>query len=141
MDSHLINVITFQTRNNLQYIKEDTAAVERHRVYLYRARDRYSVKPLMLSDVPTPKLRRLIVDRSNGGIPSGSRSSFGGLAAGGFQNKKIDVKAQRSHGQPREDDLSGLDSLYISHSSLAVTRKKRIHVQVCSIIYLFVMHR
>ena len=110
-------------------------------MFLYRARDRYPVKLQMLSDVPTPKLWHSIADRSNGGIPSGSRSSFGGLATGGFQNKKMDVKAQRSHGHPRKDDLSGLDSQYISHSGLAVTRKKRIHVQVCSIIYLFVMHR
>ncbi|XP_057522888.1 E3 ubiquitin-protein ligase COP1-like isoform X1 [Amaranthus tricolor] len=119
-----------EIQTDLQYIKEDISAVERHRMDLYRARDRYSVKLRMLSDDPTPKIRPSTADRNNGGISSGSRCSLGGLTAGSFQNKKMDVKAQGSHGQPRKDALSsGLDSQYISQSGLAVMRKKRIHVQ------------
>lgn len=109
---------------------------------LYRARDRYSVKLRMLSDDPTPKIRPSTTDRSNGGISSSSRCSLEGLTAGSFQNKKMDVKTQGSHGQPRKDALSsGLDSQYISQSGLAVMRKKRIHVQVCSLLYLFSIQR
>ncbi|CAN1843394.1 E3 ubiquitin-protein ligase COP1 [Linum perenne] len=39
-----------EIRTDLQYIKEDIDAVERHRIELYRARDRYSVKLRMLDD-------------------------------------------------------------------------------------------
>uniref|UniRef100_A0A803LRK4 RING-type domain-containing protein n=1 Tax=Chenopodium quinoa TaxID=63459 RepID=A0A803LRK4_CHEQI len=118
-----------QIQNDLQYIKEDISAVERHRVELYRARDRYSVKLRMLGDDSTPKLWPSTADRSSGGVSSGSRSSLGGLATGSFQNKKMDARAQGSHGTQRKDALSGLDSQYISQSGLAVMRKKRIHVQ------------
>ncbi|KAH9624959.1 hypothetical protein KSS87_020152 [Heliosperma pusillum] len=114
---------------DLQFIKEDISAVERHRMELYRARDRYSVKLRMLGDDPTQKWPST-ADICGGGFSSGSRSSLGGLAAGSFQNKKMDGKAQlSSHGPSRKDALSGLDSQYISHSGLAVMRKKRIHTQ------------
>ncbi|XP_010688913.2 E3 ubiquitin-protein ligase COP1 isoform X1 [Beta vulgaris subsp. vulgaris] len=118
-----------EIQGDLQYIKEDITAVERHRMELYRARDRYSVKLRMLSDDPSPKLWPSTADRSGGGVSSGSRSSLGGLAAGSFQNKKMDGKAQGSQGPLRKDALGGLDSQYISQSGLAVMRKKRIHVQ------------
>ncbi|KAL2926855.1 E3 ubiquitin-protein ligase COP1 [Bienertia sinuspersici] len=118
-----------EIQTDLQYVKEDITAVERHRVELYRAKDRYSVKLRMLGDDPAPKIWPSTADRSSGGVSSGSHSSLGGLAAGGFQNKKMDGKAQGSHGPPRKDALSGLDSQYISQSGLAVMRKKRIHVQ------------
>ncbi|KNA20638.1 hypothetical protein SOVF_050530 [Spinacia oleracea] len=118
-----------EIQNDLQYVKEDITAVERHRMELYRARDRYSVKLRMLGDDSTPKLWPSTADRSTGGVSSGSRSSLGGLAMGNFQNKKMDCKAQGSHGNQRKDALSGLDSQYISQSGLAVMRKKRIHVQ------------
>ncbi|KAL9229888.1 hypothetical protein vseg_005306 [Gypsophila vaccaria] len=115
---------------DLQYIKEDISAVERHRMELYRARDRYSVKLRMLGDDPTQKSRPSTADRSSGGLSSSSRGSLGGLAAGGLQNMKLDGKAQlSSHGPSRKDGLSGFDSQYISQSGLAVMRKKRIHVQ------------
>ncbi|XP_021724566.1 E3 ubiquitin-protein ligase COP1-like isoform X1 [Chenopodium quinoa] len=118
-----------EIQNDLQYIKEDISAVEKHRVELYRARDRYSVKLRMLGDDSTPKLWPSTADRSSGVVSSGSRSSLGGLATGSFQNKKMDARAQGSHGTQRKDALSGLDSQYISQSGLAVMRKKRIHVQ------------
>lgn len=119
-----------EIQTDLQYIKEDINAVERHRMELYRARDRYSVKLRMLGDDPTSKSWPSAVDNSSGAYSSGSRSSLGGLAAGSFQNKKMDGKAQASaHGPSRKDGLSGLDSQYISQSGLAVMRKKRIHAQ------------
>ncbi|KAL2921620.1 E3 ubiquitin-protein ligase COP1, partial [Bienertia sinuspersici] len=92
------------------YVKEDIIAIERHRVELYRAKDRYSVKLRMLGDDLAPKMWPSKADRSSGGVSSGSHSSLGGLAEGGFQNKKMDGKAQGSHGPPRKDALSGLDS-------------------------------
>ncbi|KAK9676554.1 hypothetical protein RND81_11G084700 [Saponaria officinalis] len=115
---------------DLRYIKEDIGAVERHRMELYRARDRYSVKLRMLGDDPTPKSWPSTNGKSSGILSSGSRSSLGGLAGGSFQNKKIEGKGQlSSHGSSRKDALSGLDSQYISQSGLAVMRKKRIHAQ------------
>ncbi|KAI4341001.1 hypothetical protein MLD38_025782 [Melastoma candidum] len=39
-----------EIQNDLQFIKEDINSVERHRIELYRARDRYSVKLRMLGD-------------------------------------------------------------------------------------------
>lgn len=39
-----------QIQNDLQYIKEDINAVERHRIELHRARERCSVKLRMIAD-------------------------------------------------------------------------------------------
>ncbi|KAM0021282.1 putative E3 ubiquitin-protein ligase COP1 [Helianthus debilis subsp. tardiflorus] len=39
-----------EIHNDLQYIKEDIKAVERHRIELYRARERCSIKLRMISD-------------------------------------------------------------------------------------------
>ncbi|GAB2285237.1 coatomer subunit alpha [Dionaea muscipula] len=118
-----------EIQTDLLYIKEDIGAVERHRMELFRARDRYTMKLRMLGDDPTAKSWPSSVDRNSGGLSSGSRSSLGGLGAGSFQNK-VDGKAQVSiHGQQRKDALSGLDLQHISQSGLAVMRKKRIHAQ------------
>ncbi|KAL9244295.1 hypothetical protein vseg_018087 [Gypsophila vaccaria] len=114
---------------DLQYIKEDVGAVERHRMELYRARDRYSVKLRMLGN-PTPKSWPSTNGTSSGGFSFGSRSSVGGLGAVSFQSKKIDGKGQlSSHSSSRTDALSGLEAQHISPSGLAVMRKKRIHAQ------------
>ncbi|GMH12577.1 hypothetical protein Nepgr_014418 [Nepenthes gracilis] len=114
---------------DLQYIKEDISAVERHRMDSVCARDRYTAKLRMLGDDSTAKYWPSSVDKSSGGLSLGSHSSLGSLAAGSFQNK-VDGKSQRSsHGPQRKDALSGFDSQHISQSGLAVMRKKKIHAQ------------
>ncbi|XP_057954648.1 E3 ubiquitin-protein ligase COP1 isoform X2 [Malania oleifera] len=120
-----------EMQTDLQYIKEDINSVERHRIDLYRTRERYSVKLRMHVEDPTAiKTWPSPVDKNSSGLLSGSCNAQGGLAAGGFQNKKLDGKAQvSSNGLQRKDAMSGLDSQHVNQSSLAIARKKRIHAQ------------
>ncbi|OMO49368.1 Zinc finger, RING-type [Corchorus capsularis] len=120
-----------EVQTDLQFIKEDINSVERHRIDLYRARDRYSVKLRMLGDdSSTRKPWPSSIDKNSSGIVSSSLNIRGGMSAGSLQNKKIDGKAQVSgHGAQRKDALSGADSQGISQSGLTVARKKRVHAQ------------
>ncbi|XP_012491109.2 E3 ubiquitin-protein ligase COP1 [Gossypium raimondii] len=120
-----------EIQTDLQFIKEDINSVERHRVDLYRARDRYSVKLRMLGDdSSTRKPWSSSMDKNNSGIVSSSLNIRGGMPAGNLQNKKIDGKTQLSgHVSQRKDALSGADSQGFNQSGLSVARKKRIHAQ------------
>ncbi|PKI62248.1 hypothetical protein CRG98_017382, partial [Punica granatum] len=120
-----------QIQNDLQYIKEDINAVERHRIDLYRARDRYSVKLRMLGDDPTVrKPWPSLLEKSTSGFMSSPISGRGSLSSENLQNKKVDSKGQASsHGLQRKDAHSGSDSQPINQSSLAILRKKRVHAQ------------
>lgn len=120
-----------EIQNDLQFIKEDINAVERHRIELYRARDRYSVKLRMLSDDPTAtKSWPSPFAKNNSGVMSSSRNAQGGLGMGNFQYKKADGKAQvNTLASQAKDTLSGMGSEHVSQSSLAVARKKRVHAQ------------
>ncbi|KAI3440906.1 uncharacterized protein J3R85_002937 [Psidium guajava] len=120
-----------EIQNDLQYIKEDINAVERHRLELYRARDRYSVKLRMLGDdhsmrKPWPSS----MENTTSGFTSSNISARGNLSSGSLQSKKMEAKAQvSSHGLQRKDSLSGSDSQHMNQSSLSVIRKKRVHAQ------------
>ncbi|KAK7839643.1 e3 ubiquitin-protein ligase cop1 [Quercus suber] len=120
-----------EVQTDLQFIKEDVTAVERHRMELYRARDRYSVKLRMLGDdssvrKPWPSS----IDKNTSELSSGSLNARKGLATWNLQNKKVDGKSQViSHGLQRKDALSGSDSQFINQSSSSVARKKRVHAQ------------
>ncbi|GMP73305.1 hypothetical protein CsSME_00031095 [Camellia sinensis var. sinensis] len=60
-----------EIQTDLQYIKEDINAVERHRIDLYRAKERYSVKLRMLLDDPSAtKAWPSLMDRRRCGILS-----------------------------------------------------------------------
>ncbi|XP_010522372.1 PREDICTED: E3 ubiquitin-protein ligase COP1 [Tarenaya hassleriana] len=120
-----------EVQTDLQYIKEDINAVERHRIELYRARDRYSVKLRMLGDDPsTRKAWPSSFDKNHTGFISNSLNMRGGISLGNYQNKKVDGKAQvSSHGLQKKDALSGPDSQCINQSTVSVARKKRIHSQ------------
>lgn len=119
-----------EIQNDLQYIKEDINAVERHRIELYRARDSY-VKLRMLGDdhsmrKPWPSS----MEKTPSGFTSSNISTRGNLSSGSLQSKKMETKAQvSSHGLQRKDTLSGSDSQHMNQSSLSVTRKKRVHAQ------------
>ncbi|KAF2284863.1 hypothetical protein GH714_031400 [Hevea brasiliensis] len=119
-----------EVRTDLQYIKEDIDAVERHRIELYRVRDRYSMKLWMLGD--DPNVRKpwpSTLDKNSGGAISSSFSARGGVTAGNLPTKKMDGKSQvSSHGLQRKDTLSGSDSQH-NQSGLSVVRKKRVHAQ------------
>ncbi|WZZ49714.1 hypothetical protein YC2023_049821 [Brassica napus] len=77
-----------EVQTDLQYIKEDINAVERHRIDLYRARDRYSVKLRMLGDDPSTR-NAWPPEKSHTGFNSNSLSIRGGNPPANFQNKKF----------------------------------------------------
>ncbi|CAN0914377.1 E3 ubiquitin-protein ligase COP1 [Linum grandiflorum] len=117
-----------EIRTDLQYIKEDIDAVERHRIELYRARDRYSVKFRMLDD-PMAGKPWSTMDKNHGSMMSSSFSSRGGMAMGNAASRKADSKLQlSSQGFQRKDSLGGSD-LQNNQSGLSVLRKKRVHTQ------------
>ncbi|KFK31097.1 e3 ubiquitin-protein ligase cop1 [Arabis alpina] len=117
-----------EVQTDLQYIKEDINAVERHRIDLYRARDRYSVKLRMLGDDPSAR-NAWPLEKNHTGFNSNSLSMRGGNSFN-FQNKKVEGKAQgSSHGLQKKDALSGSDSQSLNQSTVSMARKKRIHAQ------------
>ncbi|GKV24840.1 hypothetical protein SLEP1_g34395 [Rubroshorea leprosula] len=120
-----------EVQTDLQFVKEDINAVERHRIDLYRARDRYSVKLRMLGDDSSSrKPWTSLMDKKSSGVNPSSLNVRGGTLVGNFQNKKADGKAQvSSHGLQRKDSLSGSDSQCFNQSSLSVARKKRVQAQ------------
>lgn len=119
-------------------MKEDINAVERHRIELYRARDRYSLKLRMLGDDPIArKPWPSLLEKNTSGFMSSPITARGSLSSGNLQSKKVDSKGQASsHGVQRKEALSGSDSQHINQSSLAVLRKNRAHSHV-SISFLF----
>jgi E3 ubiquitin-protein ligase RFWD2 len=117
-----------QVQTDLQYIKEDLGSVEKHRIDLYRARDRYSVKLRMLGeDANARKPWPSFTDKSSIGFISSSPAPRGGLPAGNLQNKRGDIKAQTSSHSLQRKDAS--DSQYLNQAGLSVARKKRVHTQ------------
>ncbi|XP_057961632.1 E3 ubiquitin-protein ligase COP1-like isoform X1 [Malania oleifera] len=119
-----------EIQTDLQYIKEDINAVERHRIDLYRARERYSVKLRMLVDEPAAaKTWPLPIDKCTSGIISNAHSIQGWTVSSNLQNKKPDVKAQaNSQGLQKKDAYFGSDSL-VTQSGQAVARKRQVHAQ------------
>ncbi|KAF7831761.1 E3 ubiquitin-protein ligase COP1 [Senna tora] len=114
-----------EVQTDLQFIKEDISAVDKHRMELYRARDRYSVKLRMLDESGSRKTWH----SNSSGHMSSPLNVRGGLSSGSLP-KKIDGKSHvSSHGVQRKDVVSGSDSQYINQSSLALVRKKRVHAQ------------
>lgn len=119
-----------EAQNDLQYIKEDLNSVERHRIDLYRARDRYSMKLRMLADDPIGKKPwSSSTDRNFDGLFSASRNAPG--APGNLTYRKVDGKAQISSPGPQRKDtsISEMNSQHMSQSGLAVVRKKRVNAQ------------
>ncbi|KAK3038903.1 hypothetical protein RJ639_027531 [Escallonia herrerae] len=122
-----------EIQTDLQFIKDDINAVERHRIELYRARDRYPVKLRMLGNTPTAAAmgsRSSSTDKNNSGLVTNYRNAYGEMTSGNFQYKKVDGKAQVGPlGPQRKDAQSGLTSQRMSQSGLDVVRKKRVHSQ------------
>lgn len=115
---------------DLQFIKEDISAVDKHRMELYLARDRYSVKLRMLDETGARKSWPSSMDKNSSGHMSSPLNVRGGLSSGSLP-KKIDGKSQvSSQGVHRKDAIAGSDSQYINQSGLALVRKKRVHAQV-----------
>ena len=119
-------------QTDLQFIKDDISSVERHRMDLYRARDRYSLKLRASGDDSIArKSWPSSIDQNNGGPISSSFNIRGGMSSGNHQIKKADGWGQiNSSGTQKKDSVSGSDSQYVNSSGLAVVRKKRVHAQV-----------
>lgn len=127
-------------QTDLQYIKEDINAVERHRIELYRTKERYSMKfqtlGTHLNDQILAKLSPSSMDKHNGAFFSSVRTVSGATYSGNFQ-KKAEIKGQASsQGYQRKDGFSGSDPQnVVSQSGFSVARKKRVHMQVAFLIF------
>ena len=122
-----------QIQTDLQYIKEDIGAVERHRLELYRTKERYSMKLRMLLDDPAAqKLWPSPIDKASSLFLPNSRTPLSASCPGSLQNKKLDLKAQVSHqGFQRRDALtcSELPNSTIQSGNV-IARKRRVQAQV-----------
>nr|GEU63467.1 E3 ubiquitin-protein ligase COP1-like [Tanacetum cinerariifolium] len=122
-----------EIQNDLHYIKEDIHAVERQKIELYRARERCSVKPRMLSDDPNVRSSwPSLMDKrnsSNMSIGNGAHSQFRLGAAVRSQSRNADKSAPvTSHAVQRKDACSGSDSQN-TQPGVSVARKRRVHAQ------------
>lgn len=120
-----------ELQTDIQYIKEDINLVERQRMDLYRTRERYSVKMRMhMDDHAAVKARPLSIDKQSSGIISSGRTTQSGLGFGSLVNRKADPKPQESsQGYQKKEAMGGSDPPSVSHSGLAMARKRRIHAQ------------
>lgn len=119
-----------EVQTDLQFIKEDISSVERHRMDLYRARERYSLKLRTVGDDSSARKPWPLTDKSNCGPISNLLNLRGGMSSGNLQTKKVEGWGQvSSFGHQRKDAVSGSNSQYINQSGLAVVRKKRVHAQ------------
>lgn len=121
-----------EIQTDLQYIKEDISAVERHRLELYRTKERYSMKLRMLLDEPAAsKMWPSPMDKPSGLFPPNSRGPLSTSNPGGLQNKKLDLKGQISHqGFQRRDVLTCSDPPSAPiQSGNVIARKRRVQAQ------------
>ncbi|KVH93087.1 E3 ubiquitin-protein ligase COP1-like isoform X1 [Cynara cardunculus var. scolymus] len=120
-----------EVQSDVQYIKEDIGLVERRRIELYRARDRYLLKMRMQAGELTGSKfwSSSSIDKDNSDLVFASGKAHG-VPRGNLQYRNVDGKSQASsHGTQRKEASSGLSSQNMSQSSLAVIRKKRVQSQ------------
>ncbi|KAL6988690.1 RING-type E3 ubiquitin transferase [Sarracenia purpurea var. burkii] len=119
-----------QIQTDLQYIKEDINAVERNRMELYWAKERYTVKLRMLVDDPSAiKAWPSLIERQSCGIISSLPSTQGPcwMNAGISKNRKDDVKPPVSSEMVKRKDSHGRsDSQLATQSGLELAREKRV---------------
>lgn len=121
-----------EVQTDVQYIKEDISLVERRRIELYRARDRYLMKMQMHGGELTgsKSWSSSSIDKDHSNFMFSSGKAHGGVPAGNMQYMNADGKSQASSlGTQRKEASSGLSSQHTSQSSLAVIRKKRVQSQ------------
>ncbi|KAL4578135.1 hypothetical protein LXL04_014254 [Taraxacum kok-saghyz] len=110
-----------EVQNDVQYIKEDISLVERHRINLYRARDRYLVK------MPV-----------HGGELTGSKT----WSSSSINKDTILFPSGKPQGSTQmKEASSGLSSQHTNQSSLAVTRKKRVQSQFNDLQHCYLQNR
>ncbi|XP_078157539.1 transducin/WD40 repeat-like superfamily protein isoform X2 [Carex rostrata] len=128
-----------EIQTDLQYIKEDISSVERHKMELYRAKERYSMKLRMLMDDP-PLLSARPYTQSSDKHSSifFSNNSLASLAgsctAGVLQNRKTDAKGQvvgAYQGLQRRDAITEFEPAGPGpvQSGAVMARKRRVQQQ------------
>ncbi|GFZ03309.1 transducin/WD40 repeat-like superfamily protein [Actinidia rufa] len=119
-----------QIQTDIEYIKEDINSVERRRMELYRAKERYTVKLRMLVDDPSAaNAWPSLIDRRSGGMTSSLQSIQANcrMNTGNSQSWKADAKALVSSQMvQRKDSHAGSDAQHVTQSGLALARKKRV---------------
>ncbi|KAL6990711.1 coatomer subunit alpha, variant 2 [Sarracenia purpurea var. burkii] len=119
-----------QIQTDLQYIKEDINAVERNRMELYRAKERYTVQLRMLVDDPSAiKAWPSLIERQSCGIISSLPSTQGPcwMNAGISKNRIDDVKPPVSSEMVKRKDSHGRsDSQHATQLGLEIAREKRV---------------
>ncbi|KAK2644605.1 hypothetical protein Ddye_019800 [Dipteronia dyeriana] len=119
-----------EIQTDLHCIKEDINAVERHRIELYRARERCLVKLRMYDDPTAAKPRASLIDKYSNGIISSSPNVQGWMDSFNIQHNKADTKAFiSSQGVRIRDPSGGSDSQYVTQSGLNTASKRRINAQ------------
>lgn len=129
-----------QIQTDLQYIKEDISSVERHRMELYRAKERYSMKLRMLMDDPPLLSARPYTQSSDKHssifFSNNSLASLAGSCSGGvLQNRKTDAKGQvvgAYQGLQRRDAITEFEPAGPGpvQSGAVMARKRRVQQQV-----------
>ncbi|KAL4559007.1 hypothetical protein LXL04_031138 [Taraxacum kok-saghyz] len=110
-----------EVQNDVQYIKEDISLVERHRINLYRARDRYLVK------IPV-----------HGGELTGSKT----WSSSSINKDTILFPSGKPQGSTQmKEASSGLSSQHTNQSSLAVTLKKRVQSEFNDLQHCYLQKR
>ncbi|CAH2080401.1 unnamed protein product [Thlaspi arvense] len=125
-----------EIQTDLQYVKEDINAVQRHRMELHRSKVRYPVKLGML--VVNCSMRKAcpsLADGHGGGTISNvpRMQGQGWPSSGNLQSRKGDVKALGFSEEvvQRKDEYSGSNS-QVTQSGFPVARK-RVYAQDCEV--------
>ncbi|XP_051192560.1 E3 ubiquitin-protein ligase COP1 [Lolium perenne] len=121
-----------EIQTDLQYIKDDISSVERHRLDLYRTKERYSMKLRMLLDEPAAsKMWPSPMDRPSSPFLPNSRAPLNASSPGGLNNRKHDLRAQVSQqGYQRRDALVCPDPPNPPiQSGNVIARKRRVQAQ------------
>ncbi|GLJ12981.1 hypothetical protein SUGI_0202070 [Cryptomeria japonica] len=121
-----------EVQADLQYVKEDISTVEKRRLELSKARERYSLKLRMLLDDPiATSVGHAAADNVNNRSASFMHGGQGGLMSGKFQQKRSEIKVQSSSQDiPKRTFFCGSDSQVLPiPSGVTVARKRRVLAQ------------
>ncbi|XP_037452314.1 E3 ubiquitin-protein ligase COP1-like [Triticum dicoccoides] len=121
-----------EIQTDLQYIKDDISSVERHRLDLYRTKERYSMRLRMLLDEPAAsKMWPSPMDKPSSPFVPNSRAPPSTSSPGGLNNRRFDLRAPASHqGHQRRDALASSDPPNPPlQSGNVIARKRRVQAQ------------
>lgn len=121
-----------EVQTDVHYIKEDISLVERHRIDLHRAKDRYMAKMRThAGEVPgSISWSSSSIDKDNSDQLYAYGKAHQGVPISNMQYRNEYGQSQASSlGTQRKEASSGLSSQHTGQSSLAVMKKKRVQSQ------------